>query len=51
VRLCERNNSKIDLLLAKAEPISNSGSISVIRHLRRGKKPCVVAAREKSKNM
>jgi len=30
---------QIDLLLAKAEPISNSGSTSMTTYLRRGKKP------------
>ena len=30
--------SKMDLLLAKAKPISNRGSTSVIRYLRRGRK-------------
>ena len=30
--------SKMDLLLAKAKPISNSGSASVITYLRRGRK-------------
>ena len=32
-------SSKTDTLLAKAEPISNGGSASVITDLRRGKKP------------
>jgi len=39
---------KMDLVPAKAEPISNGDSISVITHLRRGKKP---AARERSETM
>ena len=33
--------SKMDLLLAKAKPISNSGSASVITYLRRGKEVTV----------
>ena len=46
--------SKTDLLLAKAEPISNSGSASGITDLRRGEKnygAAAIAARERSKNM
>ncbi|KAK4816053.1 hypothetical protein QYF61_011061 [Mycteria americana] len=35
--------SKMDLLLAKAEPISDGGSASVITYLRRGKKTCATA--------
>ncbi|PKU30452.1 protein pxr1-like [Limosa lapponica baueri] len=33
-----RANAKMDLLLAKAEPISDSGGTCVITYLRRGKK-------------
>ena len=44
--------SKMDLLLAKAKPISDSGSASGITYLRRGKKTCGrTAARERSENM
>ena len=32
-------HSKMDPLLAKAKPISNGGSASVITYIRRGKKP------------
>ena len=35
--------SKTDPLLAKAEPISDAGSISVITYLRKGKKHCAAA--------
>jgi len=47
----EPASSEMDLLLAKAEPVSNSGSASVITQLRRGK-TCVTAfaARERSEN-
>ena len=45
--------SKTDPPLAKAEPISNGGSVSGITDLRRGKKTCAtaVAAGERSENM
>ena len=45
--------SKMDLPLAKAEPISNSGSASGITYLRRGKSYCTaaIAARERSECM
>jgi len=33
--------SKVDLLLAKAKPVIDGGSTSVIIYLRRGKKPMV----------
>ena len=36
--------SKMDLLVAKAEPVSDVGSTSVIPYLRKGKKCCVAAA-------
>ena len=36
--------SKMDPPLAKAEPISNIGSISVITYLRKGKNCCTTAA-------
>lgn len=36
-------NSTMDLLLARAEPFSNTGSTSVITYLRRGKKYCTSA--------
>ena len=42
--------SKMDPLLAKAEPISDSGSASGITDLRRGKKTtCAVAARREER--
>ena len=47
-------SSKTDLLLAKAEPISDSGSASVITYLRRKKKllgQTETAAGERSENM
>ncbi|KAK4810990.1 hypothetical protein QYF61_014462 [Mycteria americana] len=45
-------SSKMDPPLAKAEPISDSGSASVITYLRRGKNCCTTAARgERSENM
>lgn len=37
------SGSKLDLLLAKGGPISDSGSISVIMNLRRGRK-CATAS-------
>jgi len=41
-------SSEMDLLLAKAEPISDSGSASVITYLRRAKNPnCVEIAAER----
>ncbi|GAB0210172.1 hypothetical protein GRJ2_003483000 [Grus japonensis] len=40
-------SSKTDPLLAKAEPISDSGSTSVITYLRRGKNCCTTAAAER----
>jgi len=43
--------SKTDLLLAKAEAISDSGSASGITYLRRGKKPNWATAGERSKTM
>jgi len=45
--------SKTDPLLAKAEPISNGGSTSVITSLRRGKNCCAtaIAAGERSETM
>ena len=45
--------SKKELLLAKAEPISDSGSASGITDLRRGKKTCAtaIASGVKSENM
>ena len=45
--------SKMDPLLAKAEPISDSGSASVITYLRKGKSYCAaaIAAGERSENM
>jgi len=36
-------SSKMDLLLARAEPISDSSSASVRTHLRMGRKPCIIA--------
>jgi len=33
-------SSKMDLVLDKAEPISDGGSASVITYLRRGRKNC-----------
>ncbi|GAB0186353.1 acid sphingomyelinase-like phosphodiesterase 3b [Grus japonensis] len=44
------DGSKTDLLLAKAEPISDGGSASGVMYLKRGKKTCATAtaAREKS---
>ena len=46
-------SSKTDPLLAEAEPISNSGSTSVITYLRKGKEvtAVAVAARERSEKM
>jgi len=45
-------SSKIDPLLAKIKPISNSGNTSVITYLRRGKKPAVKWQwRERSETM
>jgi len=38
--------SKNGLLLAKAKPISNNGSASVITYLRKGNKPAVVEREE-----
>lgn len=35
---------KVDTTLAKAEPISDSGSISVIMYLRKGKSCCATTA-------
>ena len=45
--------SKSDLLLAKAKPISNSGSASGITYLRKGKSYCAaaIAAIERSEKM
>ena len=45
--------SKTDPLLAKAEPISNSGSASGITYLRKGKSywAAAIAARERSEKM
>ena len=45
--------STLDLLLAKAEPISDGGSASGITDLRRGRgeKTYTVAAEERSENM
>ena len=45
--------SKTDPPLAKAEPINDSGSASVITDLRKGKSYCTaaIAARERSENM
>ena len=45
--------SKTDPLLAKAEPISDGGSTSVITYLRREKSYCAaaIAAGERSENM
>ena len=45
--------SKMDPLLAKAEPISDGGSASGITYLRRGKSHCAaaIAARERRENM
>lgn len=31
------DSSKMNMLLAKAEPIGNGGNASVVKHLRRGK--------------
>jgi len=39
--------SRTDLLLAKAEPISDGGSFSIITYLTRGKKAC---SRKRSEN-
>jgi len=39
--------SKMDLLLAKANPISDSGSTSVITYLRKGRKNCSETAVER----
>jgi len=36
-------SSKMDLLMAKAEPISDGGSASGITYLRRGKNCCTTA--------
>jgi len=44
-------SSKMDPLLAKAEPISDGGSASGITYLRRGEKTCTAAARERSENL
>jgi len=38
------DSSKTDLLLAKAKPIGNGGSASVITYLRSGEKPVMKAA-------
>jgi len=43
--------SKVDLLLAKAMPISNTGGTSAIAYLRKGKKGCVAAVREECENV
>ena len=43
--------SKMDLLLAKAEPISDAGGASVITYLRKGKKHCTAAVGERSEKM
>jgi len=43
--------SKMDPPLAKAKPISDDGSISVITYLRRGENCCVTAAGEGSENI
>ncbi|GAB0185856.1 hypothetical protein GRJ2_001050900 [Grus japonensis] len=43
--------SKTDPLLAKAEPISDSGSASGITELRTGKHCCTTAARERSEKI
>ena len=37
------SRSKMDSLLAKAEPISNVGSTSLITYLRKGKNCCATA--------
>ena len=46
-------SSKVDLLLTKAEPTSNSGSASVIIHVTRVKSCCTTAtaAEKRSENM
>lgn len=41
--MLDRASSKTDPPPAKAEPISDAGSISVITHLRKGKKHCTAA--------
>jgi len=43
--------SKMDLLLAKAKPISDGGSTSVITYLRRGKNCYTTAGGERSETM
>jgi len=40
--LTEPDGSKMDLPLAKAKPVSNGGSVSVIVYLKGGEKPCVM---------
>lgn len=38
--------SKVNLLLLKAEPISDAGGASIITIIRKGKKSCEAAVRE-----
>ena len=50
--MSETASSKTDLLLAKAESIPDAGSsASVIIYLRKGKKSCAAAGRERSEKM
>jgi len=44
-------SSKMGLWLAKAQPVSNTGSNSMIAYLRRGKKNCAIVERERSGKM
>jgi len=44
-------SSKTDPLLAKAEPISDSGDTSVTTHLRKGKKCYSATVRKRSEKM
>jgi len=44
-------SSKMDLPLAKAKPVSDGGSASVITYLKRAKICCAAAPEEKSESM